>query len=271
MTSVPLKNLTEADLDKVVWRYLTFPKYISMLAYGAIWFSKLNILIDEYEGHMPAAVDAELLASFQGYKKHFPPELHGQFDEMNRKNVEDGRELTVASCWFLGDTESAAMWDEYGGSSEAVAIKSTIRLLSENIFVPREPSLLGKVDYVDFETHAMSAYEGNQAQQRALLKRKKFGHESEVRIITLNVRGPHCIGLDGEPFKQGEVDGAGMNNTGNPGLHIRSNLRRLITGTVLAPNAEHWFELLVKKIARDSNVGAAVERSQLEKHKKSDT
>jgi hypothetical protein len=265
MISVKLKNLAESDLDSAVWRYLTFPKYISMLSYGAIWFSKLNILIDEYEGHMPTTVDAEMRASMQINKKLFPPEIHHQFDDMNRRNVEDGKELTVASCWFLGENDSEKMWAEYAGSPEAVAIKSTIRLLSQNIHFQHERSLIGKVKYVDLETHSMSPYEANQAQERAFLKRKMFGHENEVRITTINLRGPHCVGMDGEAFKLGEVDGAGMNNTGNAGLYIRSNLQRLITSTVLAPHAETWFELLMKKLVRDSKVGAPVERSLLER------
>jgi len=49
-----IKNIDENELDNVVWRYLTFPKFISLLAYGALWFSKLNILQDKYEGTMPA-------------------------------------------------------------------------------------------------------------------------------------------------------------------------------------------------------------------------
>ena len=265
MTTINFKNLAESDLDTVVWRYLTFPKYISMLAYGAIWFSKLNILIDEYEGHMPTAVDAEMRASMQINKKAFPPELHGQFDDMNRRNVEDGKELTVVSCWFLGENESEKMWAEYADSSEAVAIKSTIRLLSQNIYLPHRYSNIGKVKYVDLETHSMSPYEANQAQERALLKRKMFEHENEVRVTAMNIRGAHCVGMDGEAFKVGEVEGPGMNNTGNAGLYIRANLQRLITSTVLAPGAETWLELLVKKVVRDSKIGAPVIRSLLER------
>jgi hypothetical protein len=263
MTITKFKNLADSDLDKTVWRYLTFPKYISLLSYGALWFSKLNILADEYEGHMPTKPDAEMRASMQINKNMYPPELHDQFDNMNRRNVEDGRELTVASCWFLSENDTIRMWAEYTGSSEAVAIKSTIRLLSQHVYCDARYSQIGKVEYVDLETHSMTPYEANQAQERAFLKRKKFDHESEVRVVALNLRSQNCVNMDGEILKPEEVQGVGMNNTGNPGLYIRSNLQRLITATVVAPNAPLWFELLLKRIVQQSKVGAPVERSRL--------
>src|SRR3974377_389476 len=63
-----LKNIEPSDLDKTVWRYLTFPKFISLLAYGTVWFSKLNILTDQYEGHMPTETDAEMRAEWDRMK-----------------------------------------------------------------------------------------------------------------------------------------------------------------------------------------------------------
>jgi hypothetical protein len=258
------KNLTASDLDKVVWRYLTFPKYISLLTYGALWFSKLNILTDEYEGHMPTKTDAEMRAATNALKFNLPPELRDQLAGTNRRNVEDGRELTAVICWFLDNNESKKMWVEYSAASEGVAIKSTIRQLSQYVYCEPQYTVIGRVKYVDLDAHTMSHYEANQAHERAFLKRLEYEHENEVRIVTLNFRGPMCVSMEGESLTPSEYQGAGMNNFENPGLYIRSNLQKLITATVLAPGASTWFELLVKKIVRLSNVGEPVERSGLE-------
>src|SRR5215831_6427406 len=161
------KNIEPSDLDKTVWRYLTFSKYISLLAYGAVWFSKLNILTDQYEGHMPIKADDEMRADLERMKSAFPKELHEQFDTINKRNVEDGRELTVVSCWFLNDSESEKMWNGYVGTTEGVAIKSTIHSLSQNVFCDPRYSQIGKVKYVDLNAYTMSHYEANQAQERA--------------------------------------------------------------------------------------------------------
>jgi hypothetical protein len=147
-----LRNIDERDLDNEVWRYLTFPKYISLLTYRAIWFSKLSILTDKYEGAMPAANAAIRRSERLEHTDVFPPSLLAQLD---KRNVDDGRELTVANCWFLSECESEKMWTEYANGAEGIAIKSTIRALSQNVFCDPRHSMVGRVKYVDLETHAM--------------------------------------------------------------------------------------------------------------------
>ena len=262
--SIPLYSTIDAsDLDRTVWRYLTFSKYVSLLTYQAIWFSKLNILVDEFEGAMPSPVDALMTEEHLKLRSVLPAELHDQLHTMNAKNVADGKELTVVNCWLLAEEESPAMWREYAGD-EGVAIKSTVRLLSENISCDPGRSHIGKVRYVDLSTHVMNAYEASQAHHRAFLKRLEFGGEKELRIATMSLRGPMCVGMDGVPLTPADYNGIGMNNFKYPGLYIRANLPKLITGTVLSPNASAWFELLVKRMVSLSKVGAPVMRSSLD-------
>ena len=84
---------------------------------------------------MPKLVNVEVLAEFQKFKRLLDPALHEQIDRVNQKNVEDGRELTLANCWFVSESELERMWKEYaGGGSEGVAIKSTIGLLAHHVF-----------------------------------------------------------------------------------------------------------------------------------------
>lgn len=259
------RNLEESELDTTVWRYLTFPKYISLLTYQALWFSKLNILIDKFEGAMPLKAYAEMLAEHQKIKAVIDPTLHEQIDNMNKKNVEDGRELTVANCWFASKLESERMWEQYAGGSEGVAIKSTIRSLSRFVCCDPRFSKIGKVRYVDLDNYAMTHFNANQAQERAFLKKVEFNHEHEVRIVTMSLKGPMCVNMDGTLMTQGDHQGARMNNFENPGLYIRADLQKLVRSTVLAPGAPAWIELLVKRLVHLSGIGGTVERSRLEK------
>jgi hypothetical protein len=263
MAITKYKNLQDADLDKIVWRYLTFAKYISLLAYGAIWFSKLNILIDKDEGAMPAIPAAEMRAEHQARKHLFDPSLHEQLDNMNSKNVEDGRELTVVNCWFEDERESEEMWDRYAGT-DGIAIKSTIRALAEHIFCDPRLSVIGRVQYVDLSKHLMSHYEANQAHERAYVKGLSFSGEREIRITTMNFRGPACVNMDGTIPRPEEYEGPRANNFQNPGIFIKTNTARLIHGTVVHPGASVWFELLVRHLARQSRIGGPVTRSTLE-------
>jgi hypothetical protein len=258
-------NLEQSELDRTVWRYLTFPKYISLLTYGALWFSKLNVLIDKFEGTMPIRADTEMLAEHQKLKTVVDPALHEQIDNMNRKNVEDGRELIVANCWFVSEQESEGMWAEYADGSEGIAIKSTIRSLSHFVFCDPRFSKIGKVQYVDLNNHVMTLYDANQAQERAFLKRLELSHEHELRIVTMSLKGSMCINMDGTAMKHEDYEGAKMNNFENPGLYIRADLQRLIKSTVLAPGAPAWIEMLAKRLVHLSRVGGMVERSMLDR------
>jgi hypothetical protein len=260
MAVTKFRNVTESDRAKTIWRYLTFSKFISLFTYRALWFSKLNTLIDEYEGAMPSRTDAAM-ASDTG--RRVPPELRAHLAGSNQRNVEDGRELTAVNCWFLSEVESEKMWNEYAPGPEGVAIKSTISALSQSVFCEPQVSCLGVVRYVDLDTHEMSFHEANQAFERAFLKRLAFAHEHEVRIVTMNFRGPMCVNMDGTIPTPAEYEGARMNNFENPGLYVRVDLRELIHAIVLSPGSAAWFESLVKRIVSVSGVESPVFRSAL--------
>jgi len=262
-----LRNLKSDELDKTVWRYMPFSEFISLMTYQALWFTKLNILQDEYEGMIPPTTKNLMDKENQKWKAQFnTPEFRRQIDNWSSENENSGRELLVANCWFLGETESERMWAEYGGSNEAVAIKSTIRRLIENVLVPRDDhvSHIGLVSYIDHAKHEMSRYEANQAHERAFFKDKqRFSHEREIRIVTMNFKTTNCASMEGKPYTPEEVAGKNMNNFENPGLYVGVVLKQLFTEVVVCPGAKGWFANLVKRIIELSGLNAKVSSSRL--------
>lgn len=246
------RNLSEHDIDSTVWRYMPFSKFVSLLTFQALWFSKLNILQDQFEGMMPEPTKEMMTKRYQKMKKNFPVEQHWQFDEMASRNEQDSRELLVVSCWFLGEVESPRMWKEYGGENDAVAIKSTVRQLLENVGVPQDPHAthIGRVKYIDHSNHMMSAYEASQGIERAFLKDAEKCHENELRIATLNVKTKYCVKPDGEPYKESEVLGKDMNNFDAPGLYIAIRFKELVSEIVASPNSGEWLVLLLRRIMK---------------------
>jgi hypothetical protein len=246
-------------------RYMPFAKFISLISYQALWFSKLNILQDTYEGMLPAESKRAMREEDEEFKSWFDsPEHHRQIDAWADDNENDGRELLVVNCWFLGERPSERMWSEYGGSNDAVAIKSTVGRLANNVFVPRDEhrSHIGLVSYVDYSSHRMGSYEAQQAIERAFLKDKeRFSHEQEVRIVTMSTKTTSCVSMEGKKYTLEEVSGKNMNNFENPGLYVCVRLDRLITEVVVPPTAKDWFEKLVRCIVERSNLSAPVTRS----------
>ena len=262
-----LRNLTEEDMELKVWRYVPFSKFISMLTYQAIWFPKLNILQDQYEGMMPKVTKDMMDTKFHEMKKNFPSDMHLQFDQMASRNEEDSRELLLVNCWFLDESESERMWDEYGKNNDAVAIQSTVRQLHKNIGVPHDyhATHMGRVEYEDHEKYLMTAYEANQGYERAFIKDvSKFSHEQELRIITLNTKTRYCVKPTGEPYSEDEVQGKDMNNFDYPGLYIGVQFEQLISKIVISPLADEWFFLLVKRIIALNNFNISVEKSGIQ-------
>jgi hypothetical protein len=188
MNQPELRGLTNADMDMSIWRYMSFEKFISLLTYQALWFSKLKILEDKFEGMMPSAVKVRMNNENQKWKQIFPAELHNQIDSLNDKNEESGRELTLVNCWFIGETESKRMWDEYAPLANSVAIKSTPKMLLRGVLLGGVPAAIGKVRYVDHHTHEMSAYHASQTFERAFIKDDKYSHENELRLARLNTK-----------------------------------------------------------------------------------
>ena len=263
-----LRDLASNDLERTVWRYMSFTKFVSLLTYQALWFSKLNILQDQYEGRIPIQVRERMHEQNQKWKDNFTdPEHHRQIDEWPTKNEDDGRELLVVSCWFADEDESERMWKEYGTSTDAVAVKSTIGRLAKHVFVPRKVSVshLGLVKYVEHDHYEMNSYEAHQAIERAFLKDKaQFCHEHEVRLVTMNVKTTSCASPDGHPYTPEEVAGAKMNNFENPGLYVGVDLVQLIKGVVVAPGAGPWFTNLVRRLVEAHGLRAQVSASMME-------
>jgi hypothetical protein len=232
-----LRHIQQGDLALSVWRYLTFSKYVSMLVYRALWFAKLKTLVDADEGAMPSIAAREMTEQFLQWdiiKSN--PDFAEQIKNSSRRNVEDGRELTLANCWFGSEEESPAMWKDYAGP-EGVAVVSTIGLLSQHVHCDPQFSSIGRVQYVDLNLHAMSHYEANQAHERAFLKGLGFASEREVRMTTMSIRGPMCVNSDGTDMRPDQYTGAKMNNFDSLGLYIKADLRKLLSRTVVAPNS----------------------------------
>ncbi len=258
-------NLNETELDLPIYRYLTIPKLFSMLSFGALWFPKLRILQDQFEGGLTVPTEVLMRQKNEEIKGFFnTPDAHQQIDNWPNKNVEDGRELTLVNCWFLGPDESLAMWDEYVGSkTEGVAVKSTIGRLIQNVATMKEVSEIGKIKYVDFSKHEMGLYEAHQACERAFIKDLKYSHEREVRISTMSFKHPYCVDMKGRQFTPEECSGKNMNNFDQDGLYILINLSGLASSIIMSPYSSDWCKNTVSRVLELSKLNIPIERSKL--------
>ena len=243
-----------------LWRYLNFPKFVSVLEESALFFTRSDKLGDPFEGSF-SRLNETLIPQY--LKSNIPDDLisddllefmlasQRQFHKKNRR-------FTLVNCWHENQIESQAMWRLYSEEQDGIAIKTTFERLRDS-FTCTEPVHIGRVNYVDYETHTtdeenlLSAY---------LDKRKSFEHEREVRAIVMKL--PPRKDLITESGKT--IEGASLDyetDICDVGINFDVDIDVLIQEVLVDARAEDWFLELVRAVARKYSLNAPVNRSDL--------
>ncbi|MCY3647623.1 MAG: DUF2971 domain-containing protein [Chloroflexi bacterium] len=231
--------------DAVLWRYMSFAKFVAILHTRTLFFPSLANLQDSFEGSFPDA-NVDLVADILQYEEDTPEDRASalkDFLDLNRKN----RRSFVVNCWFQGETESFAMWKLYAGGGEGIAIKSNVSSLI-NCFKGGQPVFISPVQYIDYKSDIIDDLAFF---TRALVKRKGYEHEAEVRAYYSHI-----------PMKDGEVDKS-PESYERPGVSRQIDVDVLIKEVIVTPEAGSWFLELVKMVAAHYGLKAPVRLSSL--------
>jgi hypothetical protein len=97
-----LIQIGQFNPSTVIWRYLTFKKFVSLIELRALWFAKLGLFEDAEEGMTPGQTRRKMKRQHKEIEDWFPD---GDRKSQGRRLVEDnernGRDLIVASCWVI--------------------------------------------------------------------------------------------------------------------------------------------------------------------------
>jgi hypothetical protein len=258
-------RLGDLDSHATIWRYFTFPKFISLLLTRALWFSKLSILADALEGMTTELTRAQMKSRHRDMEEWFPDqERKQQVRRFVEVNEEDGRELIVANCWFIGEHESQQMWDDYVRNDEGVAIRSTAECLANSLCLSHECWWMGKVNYVDLARYdRMNVYEGHQAHLWAFLKSEKYAFENELRVATMNWVAPGCLNPDGSPQTEKQKSGL-VYSPDRRGVLVSARLPVLMEEVRTAPGTSEWHHNLIDLLLKNARIPCPVVRSEHE-------
>lgn len=174
-----------------VWRYVSLTKLLSMLETATLFFSRVDLLGDPWEGSVSSnTIKAEQthnqgIADLLVNTARVPPDNADQFRwqvsaerlAMFRRNM---RAVSYASCWHVGAGESAAMWSQSGRTDAGLAIQSTVGRLLDSI-TDQERVFAGAVTYTDYEESTFTPR--TTLLRPLLLKRYSFAHEHELRCL----------------------------------------------------------------------------------------
>lgn len=222
------------DENTIIWHYMDFTKFVSLLEKQALFFSTIGILRgnDEHEGtYTPATVEVS---------KEKPFSIHDIGSDLLRSF---GRML-AANCWHMNEIESVAMWKVYLRNNPGVAIQSTVKSLSSNLdrSKTQRDIHIGKIHYLS-EADVVPEPEGFNGMNAVLWKWQSYQYENEVRAVVLSPVE--------EYYKYN-------------GVYIPIDLDSLIHKIVISPKAPRWYSELITSISDKYGLGEKIASSRLD-------
>ena len=245
-----------ADLNVLIWRYMDFTKFVSMLVRRGLFFSRIDRLGDPFEGSFPEMNTRDDMfvprPEIEGNPKKIKEELSGA--KLIRQVTKHMRPWWYANCWHMSECESAAMWKTYARTEEAVCILSTFKKLSN--VLPKKAHV-GCVKYIDYSKNAIAL--GNMALP-FIHKRMSFEHEREIRALIVNNNGNTSWLV-----KQGVLpQSTELPILPEGGVWQDVDLVKLIDKVYVAPTAPNWFKETVEQTIQKFGFEFPVVQSSLD-------
>lgn len=247
--------MTRSAVNPVLWRYMDFAKFVSILSTNSLYFPSAQSFPDRFEGTINQATHEayrrmaaqSMAASSRKRLKEFV-RVHYQGAWIELPFVPDDpalglfyglqsmRARTYVSCWHENPHESEAMWRLYVPDiTQGIALRTTRTLLSEALpdGLECEP-----VQYLDYATDAVLEY----FSEPFVTKRIAFQHEREWRVIKKvlpdpvpDENGVSIISLD-------PVAPAGLS------LPLRLPIAGMVTEARLSPVAPPWIRAVYEDL-----------------------
>ncbi|WP_372014326.1 hypothetical protein [Pseudoxanthomonas sp. 10H] len=219
---------------------MDFTKFVALLDHSSLFFCRADLFRDPFEGSYSKA---NVALRPQIYKD-LPQEQRERMLEQQERFAKWIREWTYISCWHANQFESAAMWDLYAKTDEAVAIETTYEKLAAAL---SGDAYLGVVRYIDYQTEWLP--EGNTFYP-FVHKRSSFEHEREVRAVIQDL-----------PVENNQIAVGRPNDTS--GRNVEVSLDSLIDTVHVSPTSPAWLMELVSNVAGRYGLKCTVRRSDL--------
>lgn len=231
--------------EQVIWRYLDFTKFVSMLDTKSLFFTRADRFEDEFEGSVPKkhALLRDVQLKEMVDKGLLNEEYRNDFFQIHNQNAKKEKGI---NCWHMNEHESAAMWKLYLKSNEGIAIKSTYKKLVNSLSTSPYNIFIGKVTYIDYDK---DFFPFNNGFYPFVHKRKSFIHEKELRAIIW--------------FEDGINSPLLHNLDLSYGLNIEVELDELIDSIYVSPTAPKWFYDLVKSIVEKYEINKELNQSRI--------
>jgi hypothetical protein len=224
-----------------IWRYMDFPKYLSLLDNKDLYFSSATKMDDKFEGVFPKQnIENQNI-------QYGEMGMSSELIKLARENTEKVKKICLVNCWHMNNYESDTMWGRYVKDNMGIVIQSTFKKF-EKIFSKESNVHVGIIRYIDFEKESIP--DGN-FYHVFLHKRKQYAGDQELRAIT-------HYKTDSNPISEKELNSI-------TGRSVKINLNELIEKIYVSPVSPRWFLELTRSISAKFGITAPIEESSLSK------
>ena len=151
-----------------LWRYMSFDRFVHLLATETLWLAPLSSMEDKREGTW---IDVQA----------------SKFQDRVQQGYDHAAAQTVVSSWVAADDELLHMWNSYAPADTGIAISTDVYSLLRTLagsFLKDDPFYLMKVEYSDEpRTIPVAIPGGFNPFVCAKYKSSDFRHEDEVRVV----------------------------------------------------------------------------------------
>lgn len=232
--------------DTKVWKYLDLWKLLSIIENKALYFSRLDLLGDPFEGTLSARACSDymhfMFSSEYPFIEKLPPDEKTKRIEQNidcsRNSLNSNklwRKTYCASCWHANPNESYAFWNIYASKNEGLAIQSNIRRIKDSLINTPENVFIGDIKYIDYSIDST----GTAGLEQFYKKNKEYEYENEVRLLTnIEVEIDPILGFTEMVDKDIDFQ---------KGRFIKVDLEIMIENIYISPNFEDWKREILEK------------------------
>jgi hypothetical protein len=232
--------------DTIIWRYINLPKLLSLIQEQSLWFSRLDILTDEYEGELPIENQLDMVDDLimnEQVKSKFDA-FSSVLDAKNR--ISEFKKFTLINSWTIGETESYALWKIYlSNSPYGIAIKTSFGHLEKCLKESDDEIEALLVEYLDINGGKLKEITQN---SQMGFKYDFYRYENELRLM-----------IKGQLIK--DDPNKGPRPRFELGKYVRVDLDTLLQNIITPPKSPDWFEKAIKSLLKKYNLSAKVERS----------
>ena len=248
-----------------VWRYMDVIRLTAFMATRSLFFARADTLGDPFEGSLgllnQMAREQMIDEMVKNQENDTPMGMRHTREEFRGMDAANNRALrhwAFISCWHSGESESMAMWRQYGATSGSIVIQSTYQRLSDafrmnNSLNGNESEnteedtdvYMGMVQYKDYSSPQDAlALKGN-VLPRFFHKRTAFEYEKEVRAV---LWAPLSIPIDDSPS----------------GFYLEVDVDQLVQTIRVRPGTPEWERLAIEAVIKKYGLGMKVAPSEID-------